>query len=91
MYDYATGRTEPLLYRNYVTGQTMDYVPPATVVVHDGTYNPLFGESYAQLSREGLNQQKSQNGGVAVPPPGRADGSYHLYASRVNRSGSARA
>jgi LmbE family N-acetylglucosaminyl deacetylase len=84
VYDYATGKTEPLLYRNYVTGETMDYVPPATVTVPGGTYNALFGESYAQISREGLNQQKSQNGGVAIPPPGRADASYHLYASRVD-------
>ena len=84
VYDYATGKTEPLLYRNYVTGETMDYVPPATVTVPGGTYNALFGESYAQVSREGLNQQKSQNGGVPIPPPGRADASYHLYASRVS-------
>ncbi|AFL90083.1 putative LmbE-like protein [Terriglobus roseus DSM 18391] len=86
VYDYATGKTEPLLYRNYITGETMDFVPPATVTVPGGTYNALFGESYAQISREGLNQQKSQNGGVATPPPGRADASYHLYASRVGGS-----
>ncbi len=83
VYDYATGKTEPLLYKNYVTGEEMKFVPPATVTVPSGSYNALFGESYAQLSREGLNQQKSQNGGVAVPLPGRADASYHLYASRV--------
>jgi LmbE family N-acetylglucosaminyl deacetylase len=84
VYDYATGKTEPLLYKNYVTGEEMPFVPPATVTVPAGTYNPLFGESYAQISREGLNQQKSQNGGVALPPPGRADAQYHLYASRVS-------
>lgn len=84
VYDYATGKTEPLLYRNYVTGATMDHVPEATVTVPAGTYNPLFGESYAQVAREGLNQQKSQNGGVPVPLPGPTNASYHLYASRVN-------
>ncbi len=84
IFDYATGKVEPLLYRNYVTGEDMHAVPSATVTVPSGTYNALFGESYAQLSREGLNQQKSQNGGVAVPAPGRADASYHLYASRVS-------
>ncbi len=83
IFDYATGKVEPLLYRNYVTGEVMHEVPPATVTVPSGTYNALFGESYAQVSREGLNQQKSQNGGVPTPPPGRADSSYHLYASRV--------
>jgi hypothetical protein len=84
VYDYATGKTEPLLYKNYVTGEEMRFVPPATVVVPTGTYNALFGESYLQIAREGLNQQKSQNGGVALPPPGRSDASYHLYASRVS-------
>jgi len=86
VYDYATGKTEPLLYRNYVTGATMDSVPPATVTVPSGTYNSLFGESYAQIAREGLNQQKSQNGGVPVPLPGPTIASYHLYASRVGGS-----
>lgn len=84
IFDYATGKVEPLLYHNYVTGEDMHAVPSATVTVPSGTYNALFGESYAQLSREGLNQQKSQNGGVAVPAPGRADASYHLYASRAS-------
>ena len=83
IFDYATGKVEPLLYHNYVTGEDMHAVPSVTVTVPSGTYSALFGESYAQLSREGLNQQKSQNGGVAVPAPGRADASYHLYASRV--------
>lgn len=84
VFDYATGKTEPLLYRNYVTGEEMPLVPPATVTVPTGTYNALFGESYLQVAREGLNQQKSQNGGVQLPPPGRSDVSYHLYASRVS-------
>ncbi len=84
VYDYATGKTEPLLYHNYVTGEDMNYVPPATVTVPSGTYDALFGESFLQVAREGLNQQKSQNGGVPMPPPGRADASYHLYASRVS-------
>ncbi|WP_232296290.1 PIG-L family deacetylase [Terriglobus sp. TAA 43] len=88
VFDYATGKTEPLLYRNYVTGATMDFVPPATVTVPSGTYNALFGESYAQIAREGLNQQKSQNGGVPVPLPGPSIGSYHLYASRAGGSSS---
>lgn len=83
VYDYATGKTEPLLYKNYVTGEEMPFVPPATVTIPSGTYDALFGESYLQVAREGLNQQKSQNGGVQLPPPGRADSGYHLYASRV--------
>ncbi|MGI4855188.1 MAG: PIG-L family deacetylase [Janthinobacterium lividum] len=83
IFDYATGKVEPLLYKNYVTGAEMHEVPAVTVTVPSGQYNALFGESYAQISREGLNQQKSQTGGVPTPPPGRADATYHLYASRV--------
>ncbi len=83
IFDYATGKVEPLLYKNYVTGEEMHQVPSATVTVPDGDYNALFGESYAQVAREGLNQQKSQNGGVPLPQPGPADATYHLYASRV--------
>ena len=83
IFDYATGKVEPLLYKNYVTGEEMRQVPQPTVTVPSGKYNALFGESYAQVAREGLNQQKSQNGGVPLPPPGAADATYHLYASRV--------
>ncbi len=86
IFDYATGKYEPLLYRNYVTGEEIHQVPSATVVVPSGSYNALFGESPFQIAREGLNQQKSQIGGVAMPPPGKADSSYHLYASRVEPS-----
>ncbi len=86
IFDYATGKYEPLLYRNYVTGEVMHQVPSATVIVPSGKYDALFGESYVQIAREGLNQQKSQNGGIALPPPGKADASYHLYASRVEPS-----
>lgn len=84
VYDYATGKYEPMLYKNYVDGTTMDHVPEATVTVPEGQYNALFGESYLQVAREGLNQQKSQNGGVGTPPPSKFDSGYHLYASRVS-------
>ncbi len=83
IFDYATGKYEPLLYRNYITGEEMHQVPSATVVVPSGKYDALFGESPFQIAREGLDQQKSQNGGIGLPPPGKADASYHLYASRV--------
>ncbi len=83
IFDYATGKWEPVLFKNYVTGEVMHSVPTATVTVPEGTYNPLFGESYFQLAREGLNEQKSQNGGTGYPPAGQVSSPYHLYASRV--------
>jgi hypothetical protein len=44
----------------------------------------MLGRSYFNLGREGLGQQKSQNGGIAVPQFRPVDVSYHLYASRVS-------
>ena len=83
IFDYATGKWEPVVFKNYVTGEVMHHVPSATVEVPEGTYDPAVGESYFQLAREGLNEQKSQNGGVGRPPAGKFDSPYHLYATRV--------
>lgn len=85
IFDYATGKYEPVAFKNYVTGEVMHSVPEPTVTVPEGTYNPQMGESYFQLAREGLNEQKSQNGGTGYPPPGPVDSAYHLYASRVSK------
>ncbi len=57
-----------------------------TLSIPAGTYDPLLGESYVQLSREGLGYQKSQNGGPFIPRAGAADSPYHRFASVV-RSG----
>ncbi|GAA3749236.1 hypothetical protein GCM10022270_04100 [Terriglobus aquaticus] len=83
IFDYATGKWEPVVFKNYVTGEVMHQVPAATIEVPEGTYDPSLGESYFQLAREGLNEQKSQNGGVGRPPAGQFDSPYHLYATRV--------
>ena len=83
IYDYATGHWEPVRFRNYVDGTWIEGVPKATVEIPAGNYNPLLGTSYMQLSREGLNEQKTQNGGIAVPLPRSFSSPYHLYASRV--------
>lgn len=88
IYDYATGHWAPARFRNYVDNTWIEGVPSTTLNVPEGEYDPLLGLSYFQLGREGLNQQKSQIGGVAVPPPGEVETPYHLYASRV-ASGSA--
>ena len=59
----ATGHWEPVRFRNYVTGTWIEGIPSVTVQVPEGNYNPLFGRSYLAVAREGLGQQKTQNGG----------------------------
>ena len=51
--------------------------------VPEGTYDPVLGASYQQISREGLGYQKSQNGGSAIPNAGQALSAYHRFGSVV--------
>jgi len=83
IYDYATGHYAPARFRNYVDNTWIEGVPSTTLTIPSGNYNPMLGTSYMQLSREGLNEQKTQNGGIAVPLPRAFSTPYHLYASRV--------
>jgi LmbE family N-acetylglucosaminyl deacetylase len=50
------------------------------VEVPQGTYDPLLGASYAQIAREGLGWQKSQNGGPSVPKAGEILSVYHRFS-----------
>lgn len=52
--------------------------------IPEGTYDPMLGASYVQISREGLGFQKSQNGGPNIPKAGALNSAYHRYASTVN-------
>jgi hypothetical protein len=83
IYDYATGHYFPVRFRNYVTDTWIEGIPSTNVEIPSGTYNPLLGSNYMQISREGLNNQKSQNGGIATPLPRASSTPYHLYAARV--------
>ncbi len=56
----------------------------ASVEVPQGTYDPVLGASYAQISREGLGFQKSQNGGPNIPMAGPINTGYHRYGSRIS-------
>ena len=56
---------------------------PVNVEIPEGSYDPLLGASYVQLSREGLGFQKSQNGGPSIPAPGAHTASYHRFSSLV--------
>src|ERR1700753_3692445 len=83
MYDYATGKWAPVRFYDYVAGKWTDAVPTTTLKISEGTYDPVLGSSYIQLAREGLGQQKSQNGGTGIPLPGVFNVPYHRYGSRV--------
>jgi LmbE family N-acetylglucosaminyl deacetylase len=83
IFDYATGEWKPARYRNYTNDTWIEGVPPTTVNIPESTYNPLFGRSYLTLAREGLSEQKSQNGGIPIPAIRPFLSPYHLYASRA--------
>ncbi len=83
MYDYATGKWAPVRFYDYVAGKSIDAVPTTTLNIPEGAYDPALGGSYIQLAREGLGQQKSQNGGTGIPLPGVFNVPYHRYGSRV--------
>jgi LmbE family N-acetylglucosaminyl deacetylase len=83
MYDYATGKWAPVRFYDYVAGKSIDAVPSTTLNITEGAYDPALGCSYIQLAREGLGQQKSQNGGTGIPLPGVFNVPYHRYGSRV--------
>jgi len=86
IYDYATGHWEPVRFRNYVNGTWIEGIPSTTVNIPEGSYNALFGRSYMTVGREGLAEQKSQNGGIGAPSIRPFASPYHLYASRVSPS-----
>jgi len=83
LFDSATGRYSPVRFRDYVHNTFIEGIPSSTVTISDGDDNPLFGDSPVAVARIGLGNQKSQNGGTAVPLPRAATSQYHLYASRA--------
>src|ERR1700748_2453397 len=84
MYDYATGKWAPVLFYDYVAKRSLDAVPSTTLSIPEVTYDPVLGSSYIQLAREGLGQQKTQNGGTGTPLAGEFNVPYHRYGSRVH-------
>ncbi len=95
MYDYATGRTVPTRFHNYVTGDDTTAPPQPTVLIHEGNPATVMGKpalgmeglSYVQFARKGLALQKTQIGpNVRLAPSGPSDTGYTLMASRVGPS-----
>ncbi|MGH9705251.1 MAG: PIG-L family deacetylase, partial [Candidatus Acidiferrales bacterium] len=84
IYDYADGKYYPAEFQNYTDGTVIQGVPSTTLEIPEGEYNPLLGLTYQQISRLGLGNQKSQNGGTGLPPAEAAMTPYHRYASRVS-------
>src|SRR5271170_5447063 len=83
MFDYATGKWAPVRFYNYVTKEWSTSAPTTNVVVPEGSYDPLLGRTYVQISRQGWGFQKTQNGGGYVVLPGEVNSDYHRYGSRV--------
>jgi hypothetical protein len=83
MYDYAIDKYVPVRFFDYVNEKWSETRPQANVEIQEGDYSPSAGLSYLQIGREGLSFQKSQNGGIALPPPAPFASPYHRYGSRV--------
>ena len=84
IYDYATGKYAPAKFYSYVDKTWSEQTPATNVVIPEGAHSSLLGMSYLQYARIGLGQQKTQNGGGAVPPAGKLDVPYHRYGSKVS-------
>ena len=87
MFDYATGKWAPAKFHNYVSGEWITGVVPSTdVTMQVGTLDPVLGRSYAQISRQGWGEQKSQNGGANPTLSGPSSARYHLWAAAPEAS-----
>ncbi|GAC1356010.1 MAG: hypothetical protein NVSMB3_01850 [Acidobacteriaceae bacterium] len=82
-YDYANHSWGPLGVTNHVTGKWEPGQVSTTVSIPNGSWDNLLGETYPQISREGLGFQKSQNGGGDIPLPAPAVGMYHRFGSHI--------
>ncbi len=83
MYDYATGKYAPVRFRDYVNQRDIEGVPETNLTIDEGQRDPLLGQTYLQISRRGLGEQRSQHEGPNVPLAGEASSAYHRYGSRV--------
>jgi LmbE family N-acetylglucosaminyl deacetylase len=81
MFDYATGKSAPAKFLNYVTGEWSTSVPSADVTIPVGAWDPVLGRSFTQIATQGWGEQKSQNGGANPTLSGPGSTSYHLWAA----------
>jgi LmbE family N-acetylglucosaminyl deacetylase len=83
LYDYATHHWAPAGVQNHITGKFEPGAVSANVAIPIGTYDTVVGMSDQQISRTGLGNQKSQNGGTEIPAAGPASSAYHRFGSRL--------
>jgi LmbE family N-acetylglucosaminyl deacetylase len=83
MYDYATDKYVPVRFFDYIHKTWSSETPSTNLEIAEGDYAPATGLTYLQIGREGLGFQKSQNDGIAIPPPTPFASAYHRYDSRV--------
>ncbi len=87
MFDYATGKSTPPRFYNYVTKQWSTTPPPTNVQIHEGEKSDALGMdglTYVQFARKGLALQKTQIGGnFRSAPAGPSDTPYTRYGSRI--------
>lgn len=83
IYDSASQVFTPNRIFDYVHHAWIEGQPSVTLRIEDGGYDPVLGATYTQVARQGLAQQRSQLGGLALPDAGPSATPYHLYASRV--------
>ena len=84
MYDYAIDKFVPVRFFDYIKQTWSSEKPSTTLDIQEGNYAAAAGLTYLQIGRDGLGYQKSQNNGVAIPPPAPQASAYHRYGSRVN-------
>ena len=83
MFDYATGKYAPVRFHDYVNDTDIEGTPATNVTIEEGERDPLLGQTYIQIARRGLGEQRSQHEGPNVPLPGEASSAYHRYGARV--------
>jgi len=83
IYDYADGKYYPAEFRNYTDNSVIKGELFTSVEIPAGEYGPLLGLTYVQVSRLGLGNQKSQNGGSGLPPAEPEMNPYHRFASLI--------
>jgi LmbE family N-acetylglucosaminyl deacetylase len=93
MFDYATGKSSPPRFYNYITKQWSTSIPAANVNIPEGSPALGFdgkpalgmdGLTYVQFARKGLALQKTQIGGnVRLAPAGAFDAPYTRYGTRL--------
>ncbi|MBV9267380.1 MAG: PIG-L family deacetylase, partial [Acidobacteriaceae bacterium] len=84
IYDYATDKYVPVRFYDYVNKTWINKRPDATVEIPEGRQDPVTGLTFLQMGREGLGEQRSQNGGLTIPPAVPSLARYHRYGTRVN-------